>query len=124
MDSRTHNEGSGGAKPGATAGHHPAPSKSELLSSAKVLGEAAKGMFGNNPSKTDKAELSAAAADLLNAASQYGNLDGKAMGKYVEKAEDYLHKYSTSHSNTAAAPAVAELGVGEPVPAPPLGRST
>lgn len=98
MDSRTHNQSSGGSK----AGDHPAPSRSELLSSAKLIGEAARATFSHEQSKTDKAELSAAAADLLNAASNYGKLEEKAYGKYVEKAENYLHKYSTSHSPTAA----------------------
>ncbi|VFQ92248.1 unnamed protein product [Cuscuta campestris] len=101
MDPRTHNQSSGDAK----AGDHPAPSRSELLSSAKLVADAARAKFSHEQSKADKAELSAAAADLLNAASHYGKLEEKSYGKYVEKAENYLHKYSTSHSPTAAAAA-------------------
>nr|GLL47637.1 nodulin-related protein 1-like [Ipomoea trifida] len=108
MDSRGHNEGSH-AKPGQSSHHnHPAPTKAELMSSAKLLGEAAKSKLHhdpNKPNKTDKAELAGAAADLLNAASHYGKLEEKGMGKYVGKAEDYLHKYHTSHSQTATATA-------------------
>ncbi|XP_019165563.1 PREDICTED: nodulin-related protein 1-like [Ipomoea nil] len=108
MDSRGHNEGSH-AKPGQSSHHnHPAPTKAELMSSAKLLGEAAKSTLHhdpNKPNKADKAELAGAAADLLNAASHYGKLEEKGMGKYVGKAEDYLHKYHTSHSQTATATA-------------------
>lgn len=109
MDSRGHNEGSH-AKAGAAAGqsshhNHPTPTKAELMSSAKLLGGAAKAKFHHEPNeanKANKAEMAGAAADLLNAASHYGKLEDKGMGKYVGKAEDYLHKYHTSHSQTAA----------------------
>lgn len=80
---------------------HPKPSKSELMSSAKLVADAAKAKLHHEPnSKVDKSELAGAAADLLNAASQYGKLEEKGIGKFVGKAETYLHKYETSHSTT------------------------
>lgn len=82
---------------------HPKPSKSELMSSAKLVADAAKAKLHHEPnSKVDKSELAGAAADLLNAASQYGKLEEKGIGKFVGKAETYLHKYETSHSTTTS----------------------
>ncbi|OMO71898.1 hypothetical protein COLO4_27925 [Corchorus olitorius] len=85
-----------------TSNHHP-KSSSELLSSAKLVAEYAKSTMnhesGNN---IDKGKVAGAAADLLDAASHYGKLDqGSGVGKYVDQAENYLHKYHSSHSTTA-----------------------
>lgn len=81
--------------------HHPKPSKSELLNSAKVVAEAAKSQLRHEENKVDKDKVAAAASDILNAASEYGKLDdNKGLGKYVDEAENYLHKYHTSHSTT------------------------
>ncbi|KAK6931298.1 hypothetical protein RJ641_003091 [Dillenia turbinata] len=74
--------------------HHP-KSSSELLSSAKYLADAAKSTFSHESDKLDHGRAAGAAADLLEAASHYGKLEEKSFGKYVEQAEDYLHKYST-----------------------------
>ncbi|KAJ4711437.1 nodulin-related protein 1 [Melia azedarach] len=79
---------------------HHQPSSSELLASAKYAAEAIKSTFSNESDKVDKAKAAAAAEDLLGAASRYGNLEDKSFGKYVEKAENYLHQYHSSHPAT------------------------
>lgn len=76
--------------------HHPQPSSSELLSSAKMVGQAAMSTFHHESEKVDKAKVADAAADLLGAASHYGKLEETGFGKYVEKAENYLHQYHHS----------------------------
>lgn len=79
--------------------NHHRPSKSDLMHSAKVVADAAQAHFRREPEKYDKSELAGATADLMNAASEYGKLDdNKGIGKYVDKAEDYLRHYHTSHS--------------------------
>ena len=80
--------------------HHEkhAKSSSELLSSAKLVAEAAKNTLHHGNDKVDKGKVAGAAADLLDAASHYGKLDQQGVGKYVEKAENYLHHYHSSHS--------------------------
>ncbi|KAL2542902.1 nodulin-related protein 1 [Abeliophyllum distichum] len=81
--------------------YHPKPSKSELLKSAKLVADAAKSHLRHEQDKVDKPKIAGAAADLLNAASEFGKLDDtKGLGKYVDTAENYLHKYNTSHSTT------------------------
>lgn len=88
--------------------HRPPPSKSELLSSAKLVAGAAKATLHHEKEKVDKAKVAGAAADLLGAASHYGKLEGKSYGKLVHKAENYLHSYHSSHSsNTTATSAAA-----------------
>ncbi|XVE85779.1 hypothetical protein DITRI_Ditri17bG0118400 [Diplodiscus trichospermus] len=94
--------------------HHekPAKSSSELLSSAKLVAEAAKNTLHHESDKVDKGKVSGAAADLLGAASHYGKLDHeKGVGKYVEKAENYLHNYHSSHSNPTTTTTTAHSGV-------------
>lgn len=82
-------------------GHkHERPSSSELLSSAKLVAEAAQSTFRHESHKVDKGKVAGAAGDLLEAACHYGKLEEKGFGKYVDKAEDYLHNYS-SHSTAA-----------------------
>ncbi|XWS64205.1 hypothetical protein CRYUN_Cryun06bG0166400 [Craigia yunnanensis] len=74
-------------------------SSSELLSSAKLVAEAAKNTLHHESDKVDKGKVAGAVADLLGTASHYGKLDQeKGAGKYVEKAENYLHHYHSSHS--------------------------
>ncbi|XP_028762040.1 nodulin-related protein 1-like [Neltuma alba] len=72
---------------------------SELLSSAKVVAQAAQATFRHESGKVDKAQVAHAAGDLLEAACHYGKLEDKSFGKYVDKAEDYLHKYGGSSHN-------------------------
>uniref|UniRef100_A0A5B7BLR1 Nodulin-related protein 1 n=1 Tax=Davidia involucrata TaxID=16924 RepID=A0A5B7BLR1_DAVIN len=97
MDSIPH----GKTNPTHPEKHHQQPSTSELLSSAKLMAEAAKATLNHESDKVDKAKVSGAAADLLGAASHYGKLEEKSFGKYVEKAENYLHQYhSSGHSTT------------------------
>ncbi|XP_027151258.1 nodulin-related protein 1-like [Coffea eugenioides] len=83
--------------------HHSTPSSSELLSSAKIVANAAKAKFQNDPNyKFDKDEVADAAENIMHAASHYGKLDekGGAMGKIVGQAENYLHQYHSSQSPT------------------------
>ncbi|ONK60079.1 uncharacterized protein A4U43_C08F13960 [Asparagus officinalis] len=91
MDSQSHNQ-----KPSAHHAHKASPS--DLLSSARVVAEAAKSTLRHESNKVDKGRVADAAADLLCAASHYGKLEEKNYGKYVEKAETYLHKYNATHS--------------------------
>jgi hypothetical protein len=48
-------------------------SPTELFSSMQVLGQAAMSSFNKETDKVDKAKAAAAAEDVLQAASQYGN---------------------------------------------------
>ncbi|XP_041012442.1 nodulin-related protein 1 [Juglans microcarpa x Juglans regia] len=81
---------------------HRQPSTSELISSAKLVAEAAKYSLSHETDKVDKGRVAGAAEDLLGAASHYGKLEEKSFGKYVEKAETYLHQYHSSHSSTTS----------------------
>ncbi|KAK6242675.1 hypothetical protein SCA6_008064 [Theobroma cacao] len=93
MESAPHN------KPTSHHEKHPPKSSSELLSSAKLVAEAAKNSLHHESDKVDKGKVAGAAADLFGAASHYGKLDqAKGVGKYVDKAENYLHQYHSSHS--------------------------
>ncbi|XP_074306610.1 nodulin-related protein 1-like [Silene latifolia] len=83
----------------------PTASKSEVISSTKVLIDAAKSAFGNDNQNIDKAKVADAAADLLDVTSHYGKFEDKSYGKYINKAEDYLHHYNSSHSPASAATA-------------------
>jgi len=66
----------------------------DLASSAKLVAEAAKlALQDHSLEKVDKGRVAGAAADLLHAASQYGKLEGKPVGGYLEKSEEYLHQY-------------------------------
>lgn len=81
-------------------GHKPSGASS-LFSDAKVVAEAAKSSFGGGSDKVDTGKAAGAAANLLDAASHYGKLDEKGLGKYVDKAEEYLHQHHGSHSSAA-----------------------
>lgn len=84
-------------EPHSSATHH--TSKSDLIHSAKVVADAANAHARREPDKYDKAEVAGATADLLNAAAEYGKLDDNTgIGKYVDKAEDLLRHYHSSHS--------------------------
>ncbi|XVE91580.1 hypothetical protein REPUB_Repub01dG0021900 [Reevesia pubescens] len=86
----------------------PKPTSSELLSSAKLVAEAAKSTVNNQSDKVDKGKVAGATADLLDAGQDYGKLDEeKGIGQYVEKAETYLHQYETS-GQSAPTPNKAE----------------
>lgn len=79
-----------------------APHKADLMSSAKLMADAAKSALSHDEKqKIDKAKLAGAAADLVGAAKHYGKLEEKSFGKYVGKAETYLHQYHSSHSSAA-----------------------
>ncbi|KAL8142323.1 hypothetical protein V2J09_015355 [Rumex salicifolius] len=78
------------------------PSTTELMESAKMLASAAQSAAGGKTDSIDKARVASAAEDFLGAAQQYGKLDETSgIGKYVDKAEDYLHKYHSSDSQHA-----------------------
>jgi hypothetical protein len=75
----------------------------DLASSAKLVAEAAKSVFqDHNLEKVDKGRVAGAAAELLHAASQYGKLDGKPAGNYLEKAEEYLHQYGRKEGSAGS----------------------
>ncbi|KAG6426229.1 hypothetical protein SASPL_110449 [Salvia splendens] len=79
-------------------------STTDLFSDAKVVAEAARAQFSNEPEKCDKAKAADSAADLLDAASQYGKLDStQGVGKYVDQAEGYLRQYGAPKSTPAPA---------------------
>ncbi|KAJ4767458.1 hypothetical protein LUZ62_077833 [Rhynchospora pubera] len=82
----------------------PSPSPTNLFSSAQVVAEAAKSTLRHDTDKVDKGKAAGAAADILHAASHYGKLEEKTFGKYIQKAEDYLHRYESSHSTSTAGP--------------------
>lgn len=88
-------------------------SKSDLVHSAQVVADAAQAHFRGEPGKFDKGEVAGAAADLLNAAAEYGKLDDtQGIGKYVDKAEDYLRQYKGSHPDDGAAKKEWHAAVG------------
>lgn len=82
--------------------HHSTPSNSELLSSAKIVADAARAKLQNDPNhKFDQSEVAGAAENLLHAASHYGKLDEKGtLGMAVGKAENYLHQYHATTTTT------------------------
>ncbi|KAI3720194.1 hypothetical protein L6452_21107 [Arctium lappa] len=86
-------------------------SASELMSSAKLVAEAAKCATSNQTDKIDKAKTAGAAADIIDATEKYGKFDEtKGVGQYLQKAEDYLHDYEKSGATPPAkeaAPPVA-----------------
>lgn len=92
---------------------HNNTSASDVMSRAKLVADAAKSSFNSGGEAVDKGKVAGATADLLGTASDYGKLDEtKGVGKYVDQAEDYLHKYekshSVSHGTDAADPKPAE----------------
>ncbi|CAN6477348.1 unnamed protein product [Victoria cruziana] len=99
-----------GRKPAGKAdqyGSHPKPSPTDLLSSAKVIAGAAKAAAGRDMDKVDKAKVASAAEDVLIAARHYGKLEERSFGKYVQKAETYLHEYHSSRTGTGVGSAHA-----------------
>lgn len=77
--------------------HQEKPKNSDLFASAKLVADAAQSQFRHEPEKYDKAKVAGASADLLGAASGYAKLDEtRGVGKYVDQAEDYLRRYSSS----------------------------
>ncbi|MQI71931.1 hypothetical protein EI017_24470 [Escherichia coli] len=86
------------------AEEHTKPQKeytsSELLSSAKLVAEAAQSSLRNESDhKVDKAKVADAAGDLLDAATQYAKLDEqKGIGQYVNQGADYLHRVQGSNT--------------------------
>ncbi|KAJ8485794.1 hypothetical protein OPV22_018279 [Ensete ventricosum] len=95
----------GGERSAQSHKHHPNPS--HLLSSAKVLANAANSALRHETDKVDKAVAAGAAADLLGAASHYAKLEDGKLGKYVEQAESYLHQYHSPHSAHSSSAAAA-----------------
>ncbi|CAH2045609.1 unnamed protein product [Thlaspi arvense] len=92
--------------------HRPA-TNAELMASAKIVAEAAQAAARNETDKLDKAKVAGATADILDAASRYGKLDEKSgVGQYLEKAENYLHKYESSHSHSSGGASHGGVGGG------------
>ncbi|KAI3796076.1 hypothetical protein L1987_38739 [Smallanthus sonchifolius] len=97
-------------------------SNSDLMSSAKMVAEAAQCAATNQSDKIDKPKVAGAAADLLDAAKDYGKFDEtQGVGQYLKQADDYLHQYEKS-GTTATPPAEAPPATEEKkdeAPAPP-----
>ena len=90
------------------------PSPTELLSSAKLVAEAAQATLKQEQDKVDKGKVAGAGADLLGAASHYGKLEEKPVGQYIEKAEDYLDQFKTSSAAAGkTSPSPPNSGGGE-----------
>ncbi|KMT08991.1 hypothetical protein BVRB_6g137020 [Beta vulgaris subsp. vulgaris] len=65
---------------------HEAASNSDLMASAKTVAEAAQLACTQKTDQIDKAKVSEAAEDVLEAAKSYGKLDDKSgVGQYVDK---------------------------------------
>ncbi|WOK94432.1 nodulin-related protein 1 [Canna indica] len=97
------------AKPSSES-HKAKPNTTQLMSSAKIVAEAAKSTFRHDSNKVDKAKVAGAGADLLGAASHYAKLEEKSLGKYVEQAENYLHKYQSSQTTTSHSSMEGKVG--------------
>ncbi|KDO83092.1 hypothetical protein CISIN_1g043621mg [Citrus sinensis] len=79
-------------KSGKPAKNHQ-PSNAELLSSAKLVADAAKDTLNSDHDKVDKTKVAHAAGDLLNAGSRYGNSKTNPSGGHKDSGgvyEDYL----------------------------------
>ncbi|XP_047975978.1 nodulin-related protein 2 [Salvia hispanica] len=87
------------------------PTTSDLIHSAQVVAGAAQAHFRSEPEKFDKGEVAGAAADLIDAASDYAKLDDKqGIGMYVDKAEDYLRHYKGADAPAAKPEAAGSEG--------------
>ncbi|KAJ0237965.1 Nodulin-related protein 1 [Hirschfeldia incana] len=109
-----HNKNKPGHAAGPTtqSGHRPA-TNAELMASAKIVAEAAQAAARSETAKLDKAKVAGATADILDAAGRYGKFDEKSgVGLYLEKAENYLHKYETSHSHSSGGGSHGGVGGG------------
>ncbi|KAF2619632.1 hypothetical protein F2Q68_00040763 [Brassica cretica] len=81
---------------GTETANRPA-SPSELVTSAKVVAEAAQAAARNESDKLDKAKVAGASANILDAAEEYGKFDEKSSaGQYFDKAEKYLKDFESS----------------------------
>ncbi|KAK9052182.1 hypothetical protein SSX86_028810 [Deinandra increscens subsp. villosa] len=77
----------------------PKPSNSELMASAKVMTDAVTGQ------ETDMGKIAGAAADVLDAAANYGIIDEtQGIGKLADQAENYLHKLENDSKPDASTP--------------------
>ncbi|KAF5757791.1 hypothetical protein HanRHA438_Chr17g0841481 [Helianthus annuus] len=102
----------------ATGGHdetktntdQPSNTSTDLLSSAKLVAEAAQSAATNKTDQIDKQKVAGATADLLDSAKEYGKFDeSQGVGQYIKQADDYLHKYEKSGATGATPPAEAPL---------------
>ncbi|KAD7116520.1 hypothetical protein E3N88_03788 [Mikania micrantha] len=72
-------------------------SNTDLVSSAKLVAEAAQCAATNQTDKIDKPKVAGATADLLDSVKQYGKFDeSQGVGQYIKQADDYLHQYEKS----------------------------
>uniref|UniRef100_A0ACD5VD87 Uncharacterized protein n=1 Tax=Avena sativa TaxID=4498 RepID=A0ACD5VD87_AVESA len=103
-------------------------SSSDLMSSGKVVAEAAQSAFETKSVENiDKERVAGASADILDSVSKYAKIEDKPAGQYLEKAEVYLKQYSSggTEKEKTDAPAAAdapkpaaEEAPKEPAPAP------
>ncbi|KAL8230021.1 hypothetical protein R6Q57_014921 [Mikania cordata] len=72
-------------------------SNTDLVSSVKLVAEAAQCATTNQTDKIDKPKVAGATADLLDSVKQYGKFDeSQGVGQYIKQADDYLHQYEKS----------------------------
>ncbi|XP_076907236.1 uncharacterized protein LOC143563627 isoform X2 [Bidens hawaiensis] len=72
-------------------------SNTGLLSSAKLVAEAAQSAANNQTDQIDKPKVAGAAGDLLDSVKQYGKFDeSQGVGQYINQADEYLHQYEKS----------------------------
>ncbi|KAL8227564.1 hypothetical protein R6Q57_015148 [Mikania cordata] len=84
-------------------------SNSSLLSSAKLVADAAQSAASNQSDKIDKPKVAGATADLLDAAKDYGKFDEtQGVGQYLKQADDYLRQYEKSGADVTPPPATEE----------------
>ncbi|OAY59404.1 hypothetical protein MANES_01G030000v8 [Manihot esculenta] len=89
------------ASHGNNSTNHHRPSSSELISNAKMVADAAKSSLRHERHKVDKGRVAGAAANLVGAASR--KFEGRRLGRYLGKAENFLRHYHSSHSTTTTA---------------------
>uniref|UniRef100_A0ACD5VN15 Uncharacterized protein n=1 Tax=Avena sativa TaxID=4498 RepID=A0ACD5VN15_AVESA len=86
-------------------------SSSGLMSSGKVVAEAAQSAFETKSVENiDKEKVAGASADILDSVSKYAKIEDKPAGQYLEKAEVYLKQYSSggTEKEKTDAPAAAD----------------
>ncbi|KAL8249856.1 hypothetical protein R6Q59_006724 [Mikania micrantha] len=84
-------------------------SNTDLVSSAKLVTEAAQCAATNQTDKIDKPKVAGATADLLDSVKEYGKFDeSQGVGQYIKQADDYLRQYEKSSGvgGTDTAPSI------------------
>ncbi|CAF2258752.1 unnamed protein product [Brassica napus] len=96
---------------GTETANRPA-SPSELMTSSKVVAEAAQAAARNESDKLDKAKVAGDSADILDVDQEYGRFDKSDAGQYFEKAEKYLKEFESS--GAVVTPYTPDIGAPPP----------